>query len=179
MNTLVIVCGPPASGKTTLADTIGGQLKLPVISKDLVKERLMDHAAGAPNLGAAAFAVQFAVARELLTSGAGLILEGAFFRNQAEIADIAALGETVVVNVECSLKVLERRYLERHRNRHPGHRGPEAIPDLRKRVRRGEYGVPELARPTLRVDSTDGFKPSEAEVLDWIRAQVEPEPSPT
>jgi hypothetical protein len=40
-------------------------------------------------------------------------------------------------------------------------------------VQEGEYGVPELGRPTLRVDSTDGLSPSEAEILDWIRNQLE------
>lgn len=156
---------------------IGRHLRLPVISKDLVKERLMDHAGSASNLGAAAFAVQFAVARELLKSGAGLVLEGAFFRAQAEIADIAGLGDTIVVHVECRLEELERRYVERHPNRHPGHRGLEAIPDLRERVQSGEYGVPELSRPTLRVNSTHGLKPSETEILDWIRGQLKPEPT--
>jgi predicted kinase len=129
MPPLVIVCGPPASGKSTLAETIGKDLGLPVIAKDLIKERLVDQVGKAPNLGAAAFAVQFAIARELLDSGAGLVLEGAFFRDQAEIADIAALGDTLVVNVECSLEVLERRYVDRHRSRHRAHRGPEALPD--------------------------------------------------
>jgi glucokinase len=170
---LVIVCGPPASGKTTLAGTIGRHLRLPVISKDLVKESLADHVGSDPNLGAAAFAVQFAIARELLESGAGLVLEGAFFRNQEEIADIAALGDTVVVNVDCELEELERRYVERHGERHSAHRGLEALPDLRERVRKGEYGVPDLGRPTLRVDTTDGSKPPETEILDWIREQLE------
>ncbi len=143
-----------------------------MISKDLIKERLADHVGGAPNLGAAAFAVQFAIARELLESGAGLILEGAFFRDQEEIADLAALGNTVVVSIECNLDVLEQRYADRHSARHPAHRGPEAIPDLRKRVRDGEYGLPELARPTVRVNTTDGLKPPEAVILDWIRERL-------
>jgi hypothetical protein len=143
-------------------------LRLPVISKDLIKERVMDHIGRDPNLGAAAFDVQFAIARELLKSGAGLVLEGAFFRDQGEIAEVAALGDTVVITVKTRLEVLERRYVERHEERHPAHRGPEAIPDLREDVREGEYGVPELGRPTLRVDSTEGLKPSEAEILDWI-----------
>lgn len=172
MPPLVIVCGPPASGKTTLAETIGRQLGIPVIAKDLVKERLADHVGADPNLGAAAFAVQFAIARELLRSGVGLVLEGAFFRDQSEIADVAALGDTVVVKVECELEELERRYTERHSGRHPAHRGPEALPDLRKRVLNGEYGVPGLGRPTLRVDSTDGLKPLEAEIFDWIRNEL-------
>jgi hypothetical protein len=41
-----------------------------------MKEAMMDHLGGAPAVGAAAFAVQFAIARELLASGVGLILEG-------------------------------------------------------------------------------------------------------
>src|SRR5258708_20772393 len=98
MTPLVIVCGPPASGKTTLADAIGTRLGLPVIAKDLVKERLMDHVGADPNLGAAAFAVQFAIARELLESGAGLGLEGGFFRDQKEMRAIAALRDPVVVD---------------------------------------------------------------------------------
>lgn len=169
MTPLVIVCGPPASGKTTLAGTIAKHLGLPVISKDLVKERMADHVGAAPNLGAAAFAVQFAIARELLEAGSGLVLEGAFFRDQSEIADIANLGDTVVVDVECELEELEVRYAQRHSERHPAHRGPEAFPDLRERVRKGEYGVPELARPMLRVNTTDGLEPPKAEILDWIR----------
>ena len=173
MTPLVVVCGPPASGKTTLAGAIGKHLGLPVISKDLVKERMADHIGSAPGLGAAAFAVQFAIARELLVSGSGLVLEGAFFRDQSEIADIATLGDTIVVDVVCELEELERRYAERHSERHPAHRGPEALPDLRERVRKGEYGVPELARPMLRVDTTDGLEPSEAEVLGWIRDQLD------
>lgn len=143
-----------------------------MIAKDLIKERLVDQVGKAPNLGAAAFAVQFAIARELLDSGAGLVLEGAFFRDQAEIADIAALGDTLVVNVECSLEVLERRYVDRHRSRHRAHRGPEALPDLLDKVRNGDYGVPGLDRPMLRVNTTDGLEPSEVEVLKWIREQL-------
>ena len=38
----------------------------------------MDHLGGAPPVGAATFAVQFAVARELLKAGVGVVLEGAF-----------------------------------------------------------------------------------------------------
>jgi AAA+ superfamily predicted ATPase len=45
---LVIVCGPPAAGKTILSTTLGNQLGMPVLSKDLVKEAMMDHLGGAP-----------------------------------------------------------------------------------------------------------------------------------
>jgi predicted kinase len=169
---LVIICGPPASGKSTIADHLARSLGLPVLAKDLMKEAMMNHLGGSEEVGAAAFAVQFAIARELLRSGTGLVLEGAFLRRQAEIAELARLGTTVVVDVSCKLEVLERRYVERHPQRHPGHRGPEALPDLKQRVAAGEYGVPDLGRPTLAVDTTDRMDPPEHEVLEWVRSKL-------
>jgi predicted kinase len=170
--TLVIVCGAPASGKTVLAQSLGANLGMPVIGKDLLKEAMMDHVGNAPGVGAASFAVQLAVARQLLESGVNIVLEGAFFRSQSEVAELANLADTFVIELDCPIEVLEQRYLTRQPSRHPGHRGAEALPDLRRRVAEGEYGIPDLNRPTLRVDSTDGFKPSEKDVVGWIRQQA-------
>ena len=39
--TFVVVSGPPASGKTTLARTIAPALDLPLIAKDTIKQALM------------------------------------------------------------------------------------------------------------------------------------------
>lgn len=172
MPPLVIVCGPPAVGKTILATALGEQLGMPVISKDLVKEAMMDHLGGAPAVGAAAFAVEFAIARELLKSEIGVILEGAFFRDQAEITELAALGDPIVLNLSCSLDVLEQRYIERHGLRHPSHRGLEAVPDLRARIEAGSYGVPELHGSALSVVTTRGFEPPEEEDVRWVREQI-------
>jgi len=170
----VIVCGPPGSGKSHLASRLGRALRLPVISKDLIKERLMDHLGATAEVGEAAFETQFAVARELLGAGTRFVLEGAFFRDQGALRELAAIGDAVVVEVTCDLDTLERRYTERHQrgDRHPGHRGLEALPDLRRRVTEGLYGVPDLNRPLLRVDSTAGFAPPEDEVFRWARAQL-------
>jgi predicted kinase len=40
---LVIVSGPPCSGKTTLARWLAKELALPLIAKDNIKELLFDH----------------------------------------------------------------------------------------------------------------------------------------
>lgn len=42
MNRLIVITGPPASGKTTLARALAPELGLPLLSKDDFKERLFE-----------------------------------------------------------------------------------------------------------------------------------------
>ncbi len=132
----------------------------------------MDHLGGAPAVGAAAFAVQFAMARELLESGVGLILEGPFFVDQTVLADVARLGRTAVLALECPLEILEQRYVERQGSRHPSHRGLEALTELRERVRKGAYNPPELGHPLLRIETSDGLRPTENGIVRWLCEQI-------
>ncbi len=71
---LFLVTGLPATGKTTLARTLARALGVPLLSKDLIKEPLLD-TLGAPDRAAsrrlsdASFRVQFALADEYLAHG--------------------------------------------------------------------------------------------------------------
>ncbi len=165
---LVIVSGPPAAGKSRLAAGLCTSLHLPVIAKDAIKEVLMDHLGGGEPVGSAAFAVQFTIARSMLNDGCGLILEGAFFNDQRELSSLVTKARAAIVHVEAPLDCLMERYTLRASDRHPGHRGLEALPDLRARVQSGAYEPPDLGIPVLRVDSTIGYKPSELEIETWI-----------
>jgi predicted kinase len=75
------VSGAPATGKTTLALRLAQELHLPALCKDAIKERLFE-TLGAPDLarsrqlGAATFAVLFAVAAQLLDARVSLVIEG-------------------------------------------------------------------------------------------------------
>ncbi len=48
----MLVGGWPASGKTTLARALAGELALPYLGKDEVKESLMDVLGAPPDVGA-------------------------------------------------------------------------------------------------------------------------------
>jgi predicted kinase len=154
---LVVVTGMPSSGKTTVAQALSRRLPLPLIAKDDIKEQLYD-ALGtgdvlwSERLGAAAYALIFAVARSILTSGTGAIVEANFFRGQE--GDFAVLPDHRVVQVHCDapLAVLVDRY--RGRVRHPGHHDGQKVNELAARFDSGAHAPLDLPGNLVRVDTT-------------------------
>jgi predicted kinase len=117
----VVVSGPPASGKSSLAPALAAALDLPLLAKDVVKDALVD-ALGAPDLprsrelGRAAVQVLLAVAR---TSGYG-VLEGVWYdRTRTALAELP--GPLVEVFCRCPPDVLRARYATRRTGRGAGY----------------------------------------------------------
>jgi len=120
--TFVVVSGPSASGKTTLARALAPALGLPLIAKDTIKEALMGvlpvpDAETSRVVGAASVAALLAVAAE--TSGA--VLESVWHRSRAQ-SDLRRLdGQIVEVFCRCDPQIAQRRYAERAGARAAGH----------------------------------------------------------
>ena len=117
----VIVSGPPASGKSTLAAALAPELDLPLLAKDTIKDALVD-VLGAPDvarsreLGRAAVHALLAVAR---TSGRG-VLESVWHGYAR--APLAALpGPTVEVFCRCDPDLLRARFRARSARRGAGY----------------------------------------------------------
>lgn len=95
----------PSSGKTTVAEALSRRLRLPLIAKDEIKERLYDtlgtgDVEWSSRLGEAAYALILGFARTLLASGTSTIVEANFFRGQEE--EFAALPEHRLVQLHCA-----------------------------------------------------------------------------
>lgn len=146
---MVIVTGPPASGKTTVAKQLAARLRLPLIAKDTIKEALFA-ALGTGDLdwsrqlGESTHLVMLALAAESVAAGADVVLEANFVRREGP-HDLAALPARFV-QVHCSapLDVLLERYASR--DRHPGHVDGERIEAVRGAVESGRHDPLDLGR---------------------------------
>jgi hypothetical protein len=119
----VVVSGPPASGKSTLAPVLAREFSLPLLAKDTVKDALMSvlGVAGieeSRQLGRAAVVVLDALAR---ASTPGAVIESVFYRSVAR-GELSKLpGPIVEVFCRCGRVTAKRRYRERAGSRLGGH----------------------------------------------------------
>jgi len=126
----VVVSGPPASGKSTIAPALAAALGLPLIAKDTIKDALMEQL-GAPSieasreLGRAAVRVLLAVARQCR----GAVLESVWHRSAAS-EELAALPLPVVeVFCRCDRETLRERFEARATTRAARHFDLERTPE--------------------------------------------------
>lgn len=194
----VLVAGPPASGKSTLAEALSRELRLPVFSKDSVKELLFDAVgfrsrAEKVALGTAGMEILYYFAQRLMEAGKPFILENNF--ENASAPGLRALLErygytAVTVRLTGDLRVLYSRYLEREKGpgRHRGHvvndRYPEedgggtaAAPLSFEQFRAGIAGRGmdsfSVGGPVIAVDTTDISAVCAAEIAGRVRALAE------
>lgn len=169
----VVVSGPPASGKSTLAPQVAAALGLPLVAKDTIKDALMA-VLGAPDveasrqLGRAAVKAMLAVAAQ---SPVGAVIESNFYRSVAapELTDLP--GAVVEVFCRCQADVAWKRYRSRAGTRHPGHFDHDRT--------RNELWNDEVAEPVagpwplLEVDANVPVDVSD--VARFVQATLQPE----
>jgi predicted kinase len=155
---IVVVAGIPGSGKTTLARRLAQELGWPLLSKDVVKEALLDELGTgdvewASRLSRAGHRIIYALVAD---SQGPAILEAHFYRGVAEKELLALRRPLVQVYCRCPVALAWERYQRRRDDpsRHPGHR-PEHQDDAATSGWRTNESQPlDLDAPLIEVDTT-------------------------
>lgn len=118
----VLVGGWPGSGKTTLASALAGEMKLPLLGKDKIKEALADvlgrpaEVAESQRLGRAAVQVMLRIAQTC----PGAVMDSTWFPEVRPLV-MSLPGEVVEVRCIVPKEVARSRYSRRAAARHEGH----------------------------------------------------------
>ena len=155
---VVVISGIPGSGKTTLARALSAATAMPMISKDTIKEAMMDglgtgDRVWATKLSRTAHLVMFDLVREFTGD---VIIEAHFHRGVAE-ADLRGLGRPLVqVYCECPVELAWQRYCERRDDpgRHPGHLPEHQDESATAGWRTGEAQPLDIEAPLLVIDTS-------------------------
>ena len=185
---LIVINGPPAAGKTTLASHLEPALQLPRFSKDSFKEQLFEiedserwHRLLADRpfsalLGAAAIRMMFEAAEIVVASGGSVIIE-ANLRPDLAGPELAAIEQRtrcrlLQVFVTCERDTLIERFVTRQSSteRHFGHRLSDRGVGVGRQL---NEPYPRLViDDTLEFDTTDLDGLDYAPLLRQVRARL-------
>ena len=163
---LVIVNGPPGSGKTNLGKRIASDAVLPFVSKDDIKESLFDTIGSkdrnwSRKVGYASLIVMFNFVEALLAAGKSLVVENAFHTKleTPRFMELRSRYGCTLLQVYC--KANETVLLERFEDRagtderHRGHGDGAIVEELRLRLEDGTYDPLDIEGGLITVDTTD------------------------
>ena len=173
----ILVNGPPASGKTTIAEDLAAHFHLPILARDAVQEALYDTLGTGDReynrlLGRAGMTVIWRMLQYFPPDAAVIIDTWCRYPPYDWLTDgLRSAGIACFVEVFCWAKgdILAQRYLNRVGLRHPGHPGKELAPEL--------IEVAKKAKPTgltevLVVDTSHGANISHSDIIQWVNDRL-------
>jgi len=174
--TLVVVSGPPGSGKTTLAHLMARALPCPAICRDEIKEGMVHARGGAftaetqDALTMLTFPLFFEVLRVLVVAGVTVVAEAAFqdARWRSGLEPLVGLAQLRIVHCTVSDAVTRERITRRMASE------PERAAHADAKYLAAAPSTPfqriSIAAPAIVVDTTDGYVPSVAEIVTFVNS---------
>ncbi len=163
---LIIICGSPGSGKTTLARALGARLGFPVIARDALKEVLLDALSPqdreeSMRLGGASWQMMYTVLDALIGRVPAIIVESNFSRGRDERNLQARVDQCEATMIHCSApwETIDARIRARQDDpdRHAGHFDQVALADVQALFDAGTYSPLDLAIECVTVDTGDAY----------------------
>jgi predicted kinase len=179
----IIVTGRPGSGKTTLSKKLGERLRLPVISRDEIKEGYVNtHGVKHDRLPADTNALVsdffFEVVNQYLAHKVSVIVEAAFRHKvwEPRMARIAEIGSPFIIVCSIDGETAARRHLRRGLD-DPGREffhGDKRVSIYRETGAvspASQYEAPDFDVPTVQVSTDGAYSPTIDEIVEKIRLQ--------
>jgi predicted kinase len=181
--TIIIVTGRPAAGKSTLARWLSQELKLPLVSKDSIREELFDRLGWkdrkwAQELGIASVDMMFYFARAELEVGHSIIMDNSFYppvskpRFQALKEQYNA--ESIQIVCDSDRETLFQRFKARavSGTRHPGHGDYDVLKELYVNLVDNSSPILEIGGAVIEIDTTDFVKVDYQEILKQVKSSL-------
>lgn len=183
MASLIFVSGPSASGKSTLADQLAVDLKLPIIHRDRIKEAMFDTLGysdrqQSKKLGIAAAVVLIRELEDMLKVGTSCIVEAKFIPkfSEEELAQLVSNTKADAIQIQCSCdgKVLHERFKQRalSSDRHPGHDEANNLEDFKDELLAGKLSYMKLGGEVLEYDTTERNEERYQDLLKKVQSRL-------
>lgn len=114
---LILVCGLPGTGKTTVAEAIAKKTGARILSTDIIRKEMLSNPAYTEDEKELVYSMLFNMAGMLLKDGRNVVLDGTFYKkelreNVKELA-VKTKSELSIVEVVCDEPVVRERLAKR------------------------------------------------------------------
>lgn len=178
--TLVVVSGPPGSGKTTLAHKIALAVGCPAVCRDEIKEGMVHATRGfasgpGDELSRRALPTFFGVLELLLGGGVTTVAEAAFQDRlwRPGLEPLQNLAQLRIVHCTVDADVAFQRNLRRRENDplRQAHADPGPQDAAKHAQGHNAFDRVSVDVPWIEVDTTDGYRPWLSEIVAFVSGQ--------